>query len=520
VLVLFRAMSGTVEADVVVAGFGPVGQLAAVRLGQLGVRTVCLERSPEPHGTPRAAVTDDACLRIFQRAGLSSALRGVLLVSGVVATVDPAGRARQVLDPAVRRDGHPQLVSFDQRELEDVLSAAVMRSACVDVRLGCAVEAVSQDAGGVVVRASAGAGSSLVVRARYLLACDGARSTVRRLCGIGFGGSTFAQRWLVVDAEVDAPVAAVPGVRFVTDPRRPAVTLPLTPRLHRWEFMLGPGERPDWRALVAPWVDPSALRLRRLAEYTYHARMASRWRAGRVLLAGDAAHVMPPFAGQGLSAGLRDADNAAWKLAAVVRGGASEDLLDTVESERRPDVLRYTRLARMMGAVVQTRRARLAAARDLTDRAARTVPALDAFLARGGGRPVSRLGPGARLRRGGAGRLLPQPRVRLPDGRELLLDDALGEGWAVLARPAASPHGDPFPHGGPSAAGRPLADLGLPVFVLGRELADLDGTLDGWLRRRRASVVVVRPDRYVFAAGGPEVVAKAAAELRRWGLPG
>jgi hypothetical protein len=232
-----------------------------------------------------------------------------------------------------------------------------------------------------------------VVRARYLLACDGARSTVRRLCGVGFGGSTFAQRWLVVDAEVDAPVLGVPGVRFVADPRRPAVTLPLTPALHRWEFMLGTGEEPDWRALVAPWIDPGALRLRRLAEYTYHARIATRWRSGPVVLGGDAAHVMPPFAGQGLSAGLRDVDNAAWKLAAVLRDGASEGLLDTVESERRPDVVRYTRVARMLGAVVQTRRPRLATVRDLADRAIRRLPAADAFFGRGGGRPVSRLGP-------------------------------------------------------------------------------------------------------------------------------
>jgi 3-(3-hydroxy-phenyl)propionate hydroxylase len=278
-------MSETVEADVAVAGFGPVGQLAANRLGQLGLRTVCLERSAEPHGTPRAAVTDDGCLRIFQRAGLLDALRPVLLVAGPVATVDPAGRERQVLDPAVLRDGHPQLVSFDQRALEDVLSAGVRRFACVDVRLGWSVVAAEPvgpaGAGGVVVGARSEAGDELVVRARYLLACDGARSTVRRLCGVGFGGSTFAQRWLVVDAEVDAPVLGVPGVRFVADPRRPAVTLPLTPALHRWEFMLGTGEEPDWRALVAPWIDPGALRLRRLAEYTYHARIATRWRSGQ-----------------------------------------------------------------------------------------------------------------------------------------------------------------------------------------------------------------------------------------------
>ena len=487
------------DVDVAVVGFGPVGQLAANRLGQLGVRTVCLERSPEAHGTPRAAVIDDGCQRILQRAGLLGRLQGVLLVSGPVATVGADGRERQILDPAVRRDGHPQLVSFDQREVEDVLAAGVRRFPHVDVRLGCVVEALEQDARGVTVRAR-DAGGTLEVRASYVLACDGGRSTVRGLCGIDFGGSTFAQPWLVVDAEVDRPIPGVPGVRFVTDPRRPAVTLPLTPVLHRWEFMLADAGQPDWRSLVARWCDPDALRLRRLAVYTYHARMASRWRHGRVLLAGDAAHVMPPFAGQGLSAGLRDADNAAWKLAAVVRGGADAALLDTVEGERRPDVARYTRLARLMGAVVQTRRARGARLRDGVQSAVRAVPAADAFFARGGGRPASRLGPGARLRTPGAGRLVPQAVVRGTDGVERLLDDALGDGWAVVA----------------TDAGTGAERLGLPHVVLGRDLVDLDGTLEAWLRRRRARFVVLRPDRYVFAAGGPVLlprIARALAEV-------
>lgn len=478
-----------------VVGFGPVGQLAANRLGQLGVRTLCLERSPEPHGTPRAAVIDDGCQRILQRAGLRDALRGVLFDTGPVATVDARGRERQVLDPSRRRDGHPQLVSFDQRELEDVLVAGTRRFEGVEVRLGCTLEGLEQDEDGALLRAR-DADGALAVRARWVLGCDGGRSTVRRLCGIAFGGSTFAQPWLVVDAEVDAPVARVPGVRFVTDARRPAVTLPLTPRLHRWEFMLGAGERPDWRALVARWADPDTLRLRRLAVYTYHARMASRWRSGRVLLIGDAAHLMPPFAGQGLSAGLRDADNAAWKLAAALHG-ADAALLDTVESERRPDVLRYTRLARMMGAVVQTRRARLAAARDAAEAALRALAPADAFLARGGGRPVSRLGPGARLRTPGSGRAIPQATVRTADGRTCLLDDALGDGWAVVSR----------------RGGERAAELGIPHAHLGRDLVDVDGTLEAWLRRRRAVLAVLRPDRHVFAAGGPSIVPRVARAL-------
>lgn len=455
------------RADVAVVGFGPVGQLAALLLGRLGVRVVVLERSAEPFGVPRAAAVDDAVLRIFARAGLDVPVH----VPASVAMITAGGRVLPILDPARGPGGGvPALASFDQVALEGVLREAA--SAVADVRSGSGVASVERRADEVVLGLEDGS----AVRASWVLACDGARSTVRRALGIGFRGSTYARPWLVVDAAVEMPVAGVDGIRFVADPRRPAVTLALAPGLHRWEFMLdapasgaaAPTTVPDWRELVRPWADPAALRPRRVAVYTYHARVAERWRDGRVLLAGDAAHVMPPFAGQGLSAGLRDVDTLCWKLAAVVTGAADPSLLDTYERERRPEVVRFSALARFMGAVLQTRRARGAAARDAAFSALSAAPVLGPWFAAGGVRPQSVLGPGLVVRGRGAGRLV------APE-----LDGALPAGWAVVGR---------RPDPAWVRAGVPFVDV-----------ADHPETARR-LRRARADVLAVRPDRYVYAA--------------------
>ena len=454
----------TVQTDVAVVGFGPVGQLTTLLLGASGAHVLALDRSPEPFGAPRAAVTDDACQRIFSRAGLHVPLH----VPASAAMVTARGRVLPILDPS--RGDVPALVSFDQVALEAVLRAAA--SSVADVRLGSGVVGVAPSGSGVVLDLDDGSS----VFARWVVGCDGARSTVRDAAGIGYGGSTFAEPWLVVDAAVDPPVPGVDGVQFVADPRRPAVTLPLAPGLHRWEFMLGPGETPDWRELVAPWIDPALLRPRRVAVYTYHARVASSWRAGRVLLAGDAAHVMPPFAGQGLSAGLRDAENLAWKLAAVL-DGAPEALLDTYEAERRPEVVRSSALARFMGAVLQTRRRRLATARDAAFGAVAATPVLGPWFAAGGLRPSPAL-PRAELPRGPGphrGRLVPAA-----------WDAQLPAGWVTVG-PAPLPA---------------WSALGVPHVPLGTRSA------------------AIRPDRYVFAAGTPPAVDRAASDYAAsWSPP-
>jgi 3-(3-hydroxy-phenyl)propionate hydroxylase len=310
----------------------------------------------------------------------------------------------------------------------------------------------------------AGGGRTHELRARYLVGCYGARSAIRSRLQIPFGGFTFTQRWLVVDALIDRPVAKAPHPHFVGDINRPIVTLPMSPGRHRWEWMIHPGEdqapfldRDRIRELLAPWITDERVEIERAVVYTFHARTAARWRAGRVLLAGDAAHVMPPFVGQGFSSGARDAGNLAWKLDAVLNG-APERLLDSYEAERRPHVTSMQRLAVRWGGVVQTTNPVVGHLRDGAMELLDRTGALAFITDRAKPRPRYRTGAFA----DGGGRLFPQPQG---------LDEKLGRGWAVVASTAAA-----------AAAWR---GAGLHVVEHPHER---DWTL-------------LRPDRFVFATG-------------------
>jgi 3-(3-hydroxy-phenyl)propionate hydroxylase len=315
----------------------------------------------------------------------------------------------------------------------------------------------------------------------------------------------------VVDVRVDRPLRKVPNPYFVGHTERPIVTLPMSPGRHRWEWMLHPGEdaapflEPDAiRGRMAEWLDGERADVERAVVYTFHARMAERWRAGRILLAGDAAHVMPPFAGQGFSSGARDAGNLAWKLEAVL-AGAPASLLDTYEAERRPHVKAMQRLAVHWGAIVQTTKPRRAALRD------RLMAALDGSAAQrwlqDNLKPLPAYGAGAfasrpsrnPLRRD-VGDLFPQPTVERTDGTICRLDDALGTGWVALSAD--------------DDATVALTRAGIDVRAIGVDLHDAAGDIGNWLEERGATWALLRPDRYVFALGTAQDVPAAALALR------
>jgi len=500
------------DCDVLIAGMGPVGLLLANLLGERGIAAIACDPAPATYDLPRAAVIDDEVLRIMQSVGLDAAVLGDAQAQPAVSYVTGAGRAVQVLTPVAGALGHPPLVSIHQPSMERTLAAGLARFPSVDARWGTRVEALDRHAEHVVatLRPAAG-GEAATVRARWAVGCDGAASPTRGRLGIDFGGSTFAQRWLVVDATVDRPLARVPHPYFVGDRERPIVSLPMSPGRHRWEFMLHPGEpeepmldRAAIAARLEPWLTGERAELERAVIYTFHARTAARWRAGRILLAGDAAHVTPPFAGQGFSSGARDVANLAWKLDAVLRG-APERLLDTYEAERRPHVTAMQRLAVRWGGVVQTTAPRRARVRD------RIMDALDGSAplrwAQGNVKPLPTYGAGAFAERPArfpprraVGALFPQPVVGVADGPDGRLDDIAGAGWVALSR-------DP-------GATRALADAGVTTLQLGRDLHDAGGVLRAWLLRHHAAWVLLRPDRFVFACGPAAAVPTALAALR------
>ncbi len=470
------------DADVLICGLGPVGQLLALLLGDLGVDTIAVDESHEPYNLPRAAVVDDEVLRIFQAAGVDGAILADAQVQQAVSYVTQAGRAIEAFRPVQGDLGHPPLVSIRQPSMERTLVAALEDRDAVELRWGQRVETIDRRAELVCAWVRpAGGGRARELRARYLVGCDGARSAIRSRLQIPFGGSTFAQRWLVADTLVDRPLARAPHPHFVGDTARPIVTLPMSPGRHRWEWMLHPGEDQApfleparIQELLAPWISDEQVEIERAVVYTFHARTAARWRAGRVLLAGDAAHVMPPFVGQGFSSGARDAGNLAWKLDAVLRG-APERLLDSYEAERRPHVTSMQRLAVRWGGVVQTTNPVVGRVRDVAMEALDRTGALRLISERAKPRPRYRsgaVGPGG-------GRLFPQPDR---------LDERLGGGWAVVASSAAA-----------ASAWR---DAGLHVVEHQHER---DWTL-------------LRPDRYVFASGDMPRALEALRETVGAGL--
>ncbi|MFZ3008701.1 MAG: bifunctional 3-(3-hydroxy-phenyl)propionate/3-hydroxycinnamic acid hydroxylase, partial [Phenylobacterium sp.] len=361
------------DTDVLVVGLGPVGCVLTALLARRGVRVIAVEKDAGVYPLPRAVHFDHEIMRLFQGLGITEeilacarplpdyefrAADGELLMN-----LPPARET-----PSAWGSGY----MFHQPSLDAVLRSLLDTLPSAEVRLGAALEGFTQDTDGVTAQVV-----GETIRARYIVGCDGAWSPVREAIGGGLFDYQFDEPWLVVDATV-TDGCRVPQVNIqVCDPARPTTCVLSGPGRHRWEFMLLPGEDPQAmlddavaRALIAPW-DCGPVEIERKAVYRFHGLVAHRWRSGRALIAGDAAHQTPPFAGQGMCSGLRDAANLAWKLEAVLAGQAADTLLDTYQAEREPHVRAAIELAIGMGRVVCLLDREAAARRDAGMRAAR-----------------------------------------------------------------------------------------------------------------------------------------------------
>lgn len=443
--------------DVAIVGCGPVGALLANLLGQAGLSVDIYDRDREVYALPRAVHFDGEVMRIFQSVGLAEKIAAATRTSSKgMHFVNAEGRTLMVRRGIEGAGPHGWAGNwyFHQPLLEAILREGVARFPNVTVHIGREIADVSE------------------LNARYIVGCDGARSLVRRAIGSKQRDLGLHQPWLVVDLLCDprSPrVKALPDYTVqLCDPVRPMTVVHVGGARRRWEIMMMPGDDPArltepevfW-PMMARWLGPEDARLERAAVYTFHSVVQEGWRKGNLLLAGDACHQTPPFLGQGMCAGMRDASNLAWKLAAVLRGDAPDSLLDTYESERLPHVRAFIELAVKLGAVLQETSPTAAAARD-----ARFAAGAQTF-----DFPQPQLGPGHRQDAPPpVGTTFPQP--TLADGR--LMDDAIGQRFAIVGETSLLAH-------------------------LRTDAVLLPGVGQDWLAERGVRAALLRPDRYIYA---------------------
>jgi 3-(3-hydroxy-phenyl)propionate hydroxylase len=365
------------QVQVAVVGFGPVGATLANQLGQAGISTAVFEQATDVYQLPRAAHFDGEIMRIFQSIGLADA---IVPATAAVPGMDFVAAGGEVLlrfDTTARTtvDGWQPSFMFFQPDLERALWRGAERFDCVEVHLGTEVTALDDDGTGVtVVARDLASGAEQVVRADWVVGCDGARSFVRRHSGVALDDLQFDQPWLVLDTVLRDESRAVLPDRVVQycNPARPSTFVRSAGPNRRWEFMLLDGEDPVAMeapemvaTLLAPWVSVGRdVDVIRSAVYRFHALVAQRWRTGRLLLAGDACHQMPPFLGQGMCSGIRDVANLEWKLRLVLAGLADDELLDTYQPEREPHVRAIITMAVTAGGIISTTDPEVAAVRD------------------------------------------------------------------------------------------------------------------------------------------------------------
>jgi 3-(3-hydroxy-phenyl)propionate hydroxylase len=539
-------MSDPVErltAPVLVVGAGPTGLTLANLLGRYGVETILIERNVSTVQEPRAVSIDDESLRTMQAAGMIDEVAKDVILGGYgYHYFTRHGHRFAAVLPTAADYGYPRRCPFQQPLFEATLRQGLARYPHVRPLFGHKLVGFTQDASGVTADVERADGSRVEIRAGYLAACDGGSSPIRKLLGIPLVGSSFEERWVVLD--IVNRKDAIQHTHVYCSAERPAITLPGPHGTRRWEFRLRDDEtdaealKPESiRGMLALYGGDTEAEIVRQIVYTFHARTAERWSDGRVFLAGDAAHLTPPFAGQGMNSGVRDAHNLSWKLAAVTQGRIVPRLLDSYAQERKPHawslIMMAVRMGQVMNPTTRLRENLLVNA----IRIANLVPGVRDYFMQMKFKPKPRfeagflVPDGADRKRTLVGRMFPQPRVVTVDqraaagagDREVLLDEVTGPGFALLAYGPDALHAL-------MAAEHPLwrrleaqkvailppeAKVPSPIPSGYAVALDRGGRFAKLFGASQTRLVLLRPDRYVAAVFAPERTDETVAALKR-----
>ncbi len=524
--------------DVAIVGAGPVGLTIANYLGCMGVRVLVVEARDTLIDYPRGVGMDDECLRSFQAIGLADAVAAHTIPGQKMRFLTMTGKTFALIDPQTKEFGWPRRSSFIQPMIDRILLDGLARFDTVEIEFGTELTSFTDDGDGVRLDVRS-AGGTRTVAAGWLVGCDGGRSIVRKALGIDFDGITDATRWVVIDLKND-PVG-LPDSYLYCVPSRPYVSIALPHGMRRLEFMVFGEEAEDelcspagiQQLLARALPHPERADVLRSRVYTHNARLARSFGRGRALIAGDAAHLMPVWQGQGYNSGIRDATNLAWKLALAVKGQASADLVATYEVERREHAKAMIDLSVIAGRVFAPTNKLVAWLRDRIALALTAIPPVKRYFVQMRFKPMPRFtrgfvltGADGRVRGRATGKLFPQPEVLTADGSARRLDDAIGLRFAVVAWGC-----DPQVHlsdemrdwwAGLGAAfvavvaRTQLRSFGGEVAAGTSLLGDATGALHEWFAAQDSdgSVVVLRPDRVVAAIVVPQRLDAASRTLR------
>lgn len=535
-----------VETEVLVVGAGPVGLMLSNQLGMYGRDVTLVEKLPELIDYPRGVGIDDESLRAVQNVGLAASVLPHTTAHHIMRLVNGRGKVIMTNEPTADEFGWPRKNGFVQPLVDRALFDGLARFENVSAHFGHTVLGAQENDDAVIATVEyvtdTGTTALKRIKAKYLVGCEGGKSPTRKRITSSFEGHSPSTRWLVVDVENDP--LGTPNVFLGADPQRPYVSIGLAHAIRRWEFMIFDNETDEQvtdkkfihKLLQDHVPDPANLEVIRERVFTHHGRIAGKFRSGRQIVAGDAAHLMPVWMGQGWNSGVRDATNLAWKLAAVLRGQANDALLDSYDQERREHAKAMIDLSLTLGAIITPTNPLIVALRDGLAATLNLFPKVKSYFSEMRFKPMPRYTHGvvvdpstttpgtakaklssrlvpvltANNRTSAVGVQFIQPRVSTSHADNVRLDDALGKWWTVLAW-GNNPKGmfnseelallkelDASLVAVVPETQRSWAEerFGRDVIVVG----DIEGRLKKWFDDRPTPVLFIRPDRFVAAA--------------------